>query len=163
MEKTASCVCGQLNVVVTGDPEIVNICSCEVCQRRSGSAFQLGAFFSKDKIKAIKGESKIFSRTGDSGRTAELHFCPICGVSVYFQAAIRPDMLGIHGGCFADPGFPVPNRATWAKRKHHWVVLPELEMVFDENSVKGEEVERISHDNALPPTGEDATRPRYSK
>jgi hypothetical protein len=157
MEKTASCVCGQLNVVVTGDPEIVNICSCEACQRRSGSAFQLAAFFSNDKVEAIKGESKIFSRIADSGRKAELHFCPICGVSVYFQAEVFPDMLGVHGGCFADPNFPVPNRAVWVKRKHPWVVLPELESVFEENSVKDGEVDRISRDNTMQPTGEDAS------
>jgi hypothetical protein len=128
---------------VDGDPEVVMMCNCDDCQRRSGSAFQLGAFFDKAKVKSISGSSKSFSRTGGSGRGIELKFCPECGVSVYFHADVRPDMIGIHAGCFADPDFPAPNRAAWVKRKHRWVVLPEVDEAFDENSVKDGAVERF--------------------
>lgn len=54
---------------MAGDPARVNMCSCTECQRRSGSAFQLGAFFDESQVKAIEGESSIYPRTGGSGNT----------------------------------------------------------------------------------------------
>jgi hypothetical protein len=133
MERTASCLCGQLKITMDGDPARVNMCSCTECQRRSGSAFQLGAFFDEGQIKAIEGKSNVYARTGGSGNAINLHFCPTCGVSVYFRPAARPSVVGVHGGCFADSGFPPPNTAGWTQRKHDWVVVPEDTKAFDEN------------------------------
>lgn len=133
-ERTASCLCGQLKVTVEGEPGRVNICSCTDCQRRTGSAFQLGAFFDKSQRKSIEGESNTYTRTADSGRKIDLHFCPSCGVTVYFEPQSRPNAFGVPGGCFADPGFPTPNFSVWTQTKHHWVELPDLEGVFDQQS-----------------------------
>lgn len=131
MERTAHCVCGQLRVTATGDPARVNLCSCQECQRRSGSAFQLGALFDDGQIKTIEGEAKSYTRTGDSGHTMTLHFCPTCGVSVYFHAEVRPGMTGIHAGCFADPDFPAPDMSLWTRSRHHWLTLPKTEASFE--------------------------------
>jgi len=50
-----------------------------------------------------------------------------------FPPAARPSIVGIHGGCFADPDFPAPNTAGWNKHKHDWVVIPDGTEGFDEN------------------------------
>ena len=104
-----------------GDPARVNMCSCTECQRRSGSAFQLGAFFDETQIKGIEGESTVYARTGGSGNAIDLHFCPTCGVSVYFRPAARPSVVGVLGGCFADPDFPAPAKSTYTERRHSWL------------------------------------------
>ncbi len=134
MERTATCVCGQLRVTMEGDPARVNLCSCKDCQRRSGSAFQLGALFDESQIKAIDGEAKSYARTSDAGRTIELHFCPNCGVSGSFRAEARPNMIGIHAGCFADPAFPAPNVAIWTESRHHWLTLPEVDLSLEQQT-----------------------------
>ncbi len=131
MKRTATCVCGQLRVTVVGEPRRINICSCKDCQKRSGSAFQLGAIFDDSQLEAIDGEAKSYARTSDAGRVVELHFCPTCGVSVYFRAEARPSMIGVHAGCFADPGFPAPTHAVWTESRHHWLTLPEVEHSFE--------------------------------
>ena len=146
MERKATCVCGQLTVTVEGDPHVVNMCNCKDCQKRSGSAFQIGAFFDDSQLKSIDGESRKYERKGTSGGTVNLHFCPTCGVSVYFRASRRPDALGIHGGCFADPGFPAPNRAIWTSTKYHWVTVPDVESSFEKN---GQVAKRPSHNKQL--------------
>lgn len=133
MERTATCLCGQLKITLDGDPARVNMCSCTECQRRSGSAFQLGAFFDEGQIKTVEGDSSIYTRTGGSGNGIDLHFCPTCGVSVYFRPAARPAVVGVHGGCFADRGFPAPNTAGWTQDKHDWVVVPDGTNSFDRN------------------------------
>lgn len=134
MERTAKCLCGQLRITVDGDPARVNMCHCTECQRRSGSVFQIGAFFDESQLVKIDGESNIYPRTGGSGNTINLHFCPTCGVSVYFRPQARPTVLGIHGGCFNDPDFPSPHTAGWTKSKHHWVDVPDGTKVFEEFS-----------------------------
>ena len=53
MTRTATCVCGELSVRVEGEPLRINMCNCKDCQRRSGSAFQLGAFFNESQVEAI--------------------------------------------------------------------------------------------------------------
>jgi hypothetical protein len=134
MERTASCLCGDLRITVEGEPARVNMCNCTECQRRSGSAFQLGAFFDEGQMKSVEGAFNVYSRTGGSGNLIDLHFCPTCGVSVFFRPQARPSILGIHGGCFADPDFPSPDTAGWIKRKHDWVVVPDGTKTFDETS-----------------------------
>ena len=135
MNRTATCVCGELSVRVEGEPLRINICNCKDCQRRSGSAFQLGAFFNESQVEAIDGEPRLYSRSADSGRAVNLHFCPTCGVSVYFRAEARPGLIGVHAGCFADPDFPTPTHAVWTESKHDWVQLPEVEHRFHRQSL----------------------------
>ena len=131
MERQAACVCGQLTVTVTGEPVRVNMCNCSDCQRRSGSAFQIGAYFPDANVKAITGETKTYKRpSADGERTVDLYFCPDCGVTVYFRAEVlRPGWTGVHGGCFADPEFPAPTHLLFTDNKYKWVELPAAEHI----------------------------------
>lgn len=124
MERTAQCSCGQLSVTVEGDPELVVLCNCTQCQRRTGSAFGIGAYFKRDRVTAISGERTIFERSSDSSRTAKAHFCPACGTTVYWQLEMWPDTYGFAVGCFSDPSFPQPQISAWSVTKHEWVELP---------------------------------------
>lgn len=134
MERTAQCVCGQLSVTVEGEPARVNLCNCQTCQRRTGSAFQLGAFFDKGQVKSMDGEAKTYTRTAESGRKIDMHFCPTCGVTVYFHAEVRPSLVAVPVGCFADSSFPAPGYALWTEHKHHWLTLPEVEHSFEQQA-----------------------------
>ena len=125
MERTAQCSCGQLAVTVEGDPELVVLCNCTQCQRRTGSAFGIGAYFEHDRVTGISGEQTIFQRFSDSGRQAEAHFCPVCGTTVYWQLEMWPARYGLAVGCFADPKFPQPIASVWSATKHDWVRAPE--------------------------------------
>ena len=124
MERTAHCSCGQFSITVEGDPELVVLCNCLECQRRTGSAFGIGAYFKHERVTDISGEQTIFERPSDSGRPAEGHFCPVCGTTVYWQIQIWPDRYGIAAGCFSDPDFPQPQISAWSVTKHSWVELP---------------------------------------
>ncbi len=122
--RTASCACGQLRVTVTGEPARVGICNCTQCQRRTGGAFAVGAFFPKSQISAIEGAHKAFARLSDARRNLEYHFCPECGSTVFWYLDMAPELAGIAVGCFTDPMFPAPKAAIWAAHKLHWVEFP---------------------------------------
>jgi hypothetical protein len=136
MERTASCVCGQLSVTIEGDPAIVNMCHCTDCQRRTGSPFQIGAFFKEEQLKSVEGEFTTYVRTANSGRTIDVNFCPTCGVSVFFRPQARPGIVGVFGGSFADPDFPAPTQTSWTQSKHHWIDLPDVpaDKIFEQQS-----------------------------
>lgn len=123
-ERTASCLCGNLQAIAQGEPEAVYLCSCRDCQRRSGGAFTYAALYSESAV-TVEGEQRTYRRIGDSGRAIESHFCPTCGVTVFFRAEAMPGLVGVAAGCFADKHFTKPSRLYWASRHHHWLDLPE--------------------------------------
>lgn len=119
----ASCSCGQLSAHVTGEPVRISICHCLACQRRTGGPFSEQARFARENV-AIAGNSTQYVRKGDEGTCATFHFCPRCGVTVYYAADAFVDYLTIPVGVFADPGFPAPTVSVYESRMHSWVVPP---------------------------------------
>ncbi|MBD3648187.1 MAG: GFA family protein [Pseudomonadales bacterium] len=123
MKRKAICQCGQLSVTTIGEPIRVAMCHCEECQRRTGSAFNLGAVFDESNVE-LRGEFSTYKRTGEQGNEVEFHFCPKCGSNVHWIFG------GVHVvavGCYADPTFPQPTVSLYGKRRHHW--MPRLDDV----------------------------------
>ena len=122
MANIARCCCGSLRVEVAGEPPRVGVCHCLECQRRTGSAFGIVAFFPKEQVRT-EGPSKVYVRGSDSGRKIEFHFCPDCGSTVFWSAEVLPDLIGIAFGAFADPSMPWPTLSVWETTRHLWVTF----------------------------------------
>lgn len=121
--RLASCSCGQLTAHVTGEPVRNSICHCLACQRRTGGPFAQQARFPREHV-SVAGQSTQFIRVGDEGTRARFHFCPQCGVTVYYEAEGLEDFLIIPVGVFADPDFPSPTVSVYEARMHKWIVPP---------------------------------------
>lgn len=134
MTRTARCACGALQVEATGEPKFVVACHCIECQRRTGSVFGVGAYYPKAQI-AASGASKTFVRNGQEGRKLRIHFCPDCGTSVWWEADMRPDFIGVAVGAFGDPQFPVPLRSVWEQSRHPWLQFEHGPDHFDAQSM----------------------------
>ena len=127
MTRVAQCHCGQVKIACAGEPNPVIMCSCQLCQRRTGSPIHIGAWFPIEDVR-IEGETKEFTRTtGDQGMEVTFNFCPNCGTSIWWRGVSRAlaGRIGIAGGCFADPDFPPPSVAIYDKRRHPWINTPE--------------------------------------
>ena len=122
--RRAACSCGQLHLVVEGEPLRISVCHCLACQRRTGSVFGVQARFPRDRVQ-ITGRSTAFTRTGDSGGSATFHFCPACGATVYYEIDQLPEVLAVPVGVFAEPTFPAPRVSVYEDRRHAWVAIPE--------------------------------------
>ncbi|MCP1376095.1 GFA family protein [Dyella sp. Sa] len=68
--------------------------------------------------------STPYARTGDEGTTCIFHFCPACGVTVYYEPQAMPGFVSIPVGAFADPHFPPPTISVYESRMHAWVTPP---------------------------------------
>jgi hypothetical protein len=122
MTRIAHCCCGSLRAETSGEPLIVGVCHCTECQRRTGSAIGVGTYFPKDQVRT-EGPSKVYERSSDSGRKVESHFCPDCRISVFWYAEVRPDLIAVAFGAFADPSMPWPTRSIWEATRHPWVTF----------------------------------------
>jgi len=83
--------------------------------------FSNQAWFERDQVTSITGNSTTFTRVADSGRSLTFQFCPVCGSTVYFEAERFPGLVAIAVGSFADPDFPAPRHSVWESRRHRWV------------------------------------------
>ena len=125
----AACSCGQLRVVVQGDPVRVSVCHCLACQRRTGSAFSYQARWPVESAQ-ITGQSREYRREPDEGdEERRFHFCAECGATVYYFS--DPAFIAIPVGALADPDFPEPAVSVWESRRHAWVTMPEGAERFD--------------------------------
>ncbi len=122
--RTARCGCGQLTATALGEPVQVYACACSKCQQASGSAFTYSAVFPEPAV-TTTGPHRTWRYRADSGRWIEAEFCPTCGVTVFSRAQAFPGLVGIAVGCFADPGFPPPQRVYWTSRQHRWLAFPD--------------------------------------
>jgi hypothetical protein len=119
--RRAACSCGVLTVSVRGDPRLVGACHCEACQRRTGSAFGLAAFFEQTQVVETTGEPALYTRRAESGAELTFSFCANCGSTVHWTRNSQPGMIAIAVGAFADPDFPGPSRVVWAQSRHVWM------------------------------------------
>jgi hypothetical protein len=122
--RLATCACGMIRMTVEGEPNVVSMCHCQVCQRRTGSTYSVHAYFSGSNVK-IEGSPKPYSRSADSGRSVESHFCPDCGSTMFWGHPLQADQISIPVGLFADLSFPPPEVSIFMPHKHPWVIVPE--------------------------------------
>lgn len=117
----ASCHCRKLVLRVEGEVTEQFLCGCRDCQRRTGSAFHLAAWFEAAKV-VVDGEFKRYERKNDSGDPFVCCFCPHCGSNVFFKSErLMPNKIGIAVGCFEDPAFPPPTRIIFEESLPSWI------------------------------------------
>src|ERR1700741_3952412 len=91
------CLCGDIRYSVSGEPAGTQICSCQDCQKQSGSAFLEIVAVPKEAF-SVRGTTQSFTHAGDSGQKKTVKFCPRCGSSVFIEAEVFPEMALIMGG-----------------------------------------------------------------
>ena len=134
--RTASCSCGQLRIVVHGEPRGVGVCHCLECQRRTGSVFAALASFRAPFT--VTGKATEYVRAGDAGARFRFRFCPVCGSTVFHTeegegAEGSVGSVGVAVGAFGDPTFPPPQVSVYDCRRHPWVHLPTGVVAFEKD------------------------------
>ncbi len=120
MKREAICSCGNLKVLCVAEPELVSLCHCIACQKRTGSSYGIAAFFIKKNIE-VKGAYENYERSSDSGFKIVFHFCGNCGSTVFWEPSRKPDMVAIGVGSFGEISFPEPSQEVHTECRHGWV------------------------------------------
>ena len=112
-EHEGGCVCGMIRYRVVGEPRSIVHCHCHFCQKSTGGAGAITAYFSRSAHILLQGEPSAYAhRSETSGKPLRVHFCPRCGGRVMVLVDRIPDIVGVPVGTFDDPEWfePAKNR-----------------------------------------------------
>ena len=124
----ATCCCGACWITVSGMPVVNTLCHCANCKRRTGSAFGWSAYFPSDRVTATIGAFRTYSvpsKVPGEENLQERVFCGTCGTTLFWRSRDFPGLVGIAGGCVADPPLPEPDVTLGNEERCTWVGLPE--------------------------------------
>lgn len=85
--------------------------------------YSTNAVFSKSAFTIISGEPNVYEVEGGSGSPAFVHFCGICGATMWTMTTLRTDMVVIKVGILdGDAAEKLgPKLETFTSRKPSWV------------------------------------------
>ena len=96
------CSCGAVRFQLDGGPLWTNICHCNACKKRTGSAFGFSVVVETASVREFSGQTKVFTRKGESGKFVRYEFCPNCGTTLRWHVELLPDRQVFAGGVFND-------------------------------------------------------------
>jgi hypothetical protein len=116
------CACGAVRYRAAGDPVAARMCVCRICQRLTGGAGSVLAFFATDSF-TVDGRTGDFAAVADSGNIIHRRFCPECGTPLFSSAEVRPHLIGVRVGSLDDPSSVTPTAIVWTDEAPAWAHL----------------------------------------
>jgi hypothetical protein len=95
------CSCGALRFTLNNALWVV-ACHCNICKKRTGSAFGISIVVDDHMIEATAGATKTFTRMGESGRPVHYEFCPECGTTVRWRVELIANRYAYAAGTLDD-------------------------------------------------------------
>jgi hypothetical protein len=81
------CSCGAVRFTLD-DALWVLACHCNVCKKRTGSAFGISVVVDDQMVRSATGATKTFVRRGESGKAVHYEFCPECGTTIRWRVEL---------------------------------------------------------------------------
>lgn len=107
-------------------------CYCKDCQRSTGSACAVFVPVPKSQL-AVSGETKGYTKPGDSGGTVTRYSCAECASQLYSEVQRVPGLYFLKLGTLDDPSTVTPSVAIWTDSKPEWVHLEGHAATFGKN------------------------------
>jgi hypothetical protein len=127
-----SCGCGAVQYQVTGQPLMVTMCHCTLCQARTGSAFSMNMVVRRPDLSLVRGETITRRLKTGSGNVNVHHFCEECLVRTHTEPLAHPVVSHVRPGTLEDPRWITPIAQIWTKSAHPWAIAGVIRC-FDEN------------------------------
>lgn len=124
MTQTGSCQCGEVRYSVDGEPLMTYVCYCSDCQKRTGSAFSMGAIYPL-AVLSLEGELSAWERTSDGGETNTRYSCCRCGNVIYGVGSATAELIKLQPGTLDDTRDVTPDACIWTRSAQAWVQVPE--------------------------------------
>ena len=122
MKIDGGCHCGAIAYEAEIDPASVSLCHCTDCQTLSGSAFRAVVPAGKEAFRILRGEPKIYIKTGESGRKRVQSFCSNCGTPIYSADVTNPQTFNIRLGTARQRAQLPPKVQIWCRSALGWAM-----------------------------------------
>ena len=127
------CDCGTLRYQALGAPMIVHCCHCRWCQRETGAAFAMNAFYESDRVVETEGEPLMVKTPSPSGFGQVFARCPKCYIAIWSHySGSGPNTKVVRVGTFNNPDQFPPDVHIFTSTKQPWVQIPEGVPMFEE-------------------------------
>ena len=130
MGATGGCQCNGVRYQVAGEPLMTYACYCHGCQKRTGSAFSLGAIYPASALQ-LEGELVPFERRSDDGSSNTRYSCAACGNVIYGVGEATADFIKLQPGTLDDPANVVPDAHIWTGSAQRWIELPDNALTWE--------------------------------
>jgi hypothetical protein len=130
MAASGSCQCGEVHYTVDGDALMTYVCHCKDCQKRTGSAFSMGAIYPVSAI-TVTGDLSTWERTSDEGSTNTRYSCKHCGNIIYGIGSSSPDFIKLQPGTLDDTSHINADAHIWTRSAQAWLVFPENALKYE--------------------------------
>lgn len=118
-ENTGQCLCGTVQVAISGAPQFSVLCFCKDCQQISGGGHLPQVAIQRSEIE-IEGEFATHHWKSETGNELHLSFCRDCGSPIFKGTSKMPDILFVAVGILERQDvFSAPNYA-FAERRQCW-------------------------------------------
>jgi hypothetical protein len=114
-----SCLCGKVTFEIQDQPHMSANCHCLSCQKTSGAGHAFHLMFNTDQVE-IKGETKGYEWTADSGNEVTTYFCPECGSSTHGITPGFPGMITVRAAILDQSDDFAPQVSVYKKRLRSW-------------------------------------------
>jgi hypothetical protein len=98
---TGGCLCGEVRFAVTQPLRGLVYCHCRRCQRRSGTAFAVGALTEPRSVTVTAGAEHVRTYAPEAGH--HKHFCERCGSQLFTVDSGDGDVRAVRFGTLDDP------------------------------------------------------------
>lgn len=90
---TGSCHCGALSWIAKLEKAEHVLCHCSTCQKLGGGPYSCNQIISKEDLVVTKGEPRVYTYRGASGKDVRCYFCGSCTSHVYHHQDAMPDKV----------------------------------------------------------------------
>ena len=134
-DETGRCLCGAVELRLSGEPLSVTYCHCGTCRRATGGPLAVFVGYDVSQI----GYPKRTPRSFTSSPGIDRPFCPDCGSRIGYSDADLPSRLYLHLGILDHPERFVPLWHAWEADRLPWLQIDDDLPRFDGNSIKRED------------------------
>ncbi|CAG8953192.1 hypothetical protein HYFRA_00003393 [Hymenoscyphus fraxineus] len=124
-----SCHCGQTAWEVKLIDKVHILCHCGVCQKLGGGPASLNQIVPKENFKLKKGNLKVYTYYGDSGKAVRCYFCPNCTSHAYHHQEIMGNNIVVRTMLLESARSMPPGAEIFGKARLPWV--KEVAQTFD--------------------------------
>jgi len=115
---SGKCLCGAVNIKITGEISDIIHCHCSLCRKNSGTAYATNGFINTADFEITSGENCLTAFSTKPGRNR--HFCTKCGSPVFSSNDQDPSRLRIRLGIIESDISERPISHNFVTSKANW-------------------------------------------
>jgi hypothetical protein len=125
------CNCGAVRYVVNAEPLTAYICHCNLCQKRTGSAFSHSIVFPEDALTVTAGTPERTERALPNGRLNTSYVCGACLSRLWTHREGWPT-VNVRAGTLDDTHDVRPVAQMWVSSAQPWAIVKDDILSFEE-------------------------------